>query len=249
MSYNKASCALRDSLKCLNLGYISYSLDKVGYNFDGTLNLKNGKVNVLHSPKQEFRWRAIADQIDKLHITGGHSQVKDNSIWKKLYQVDKRQVSYFNKNNTIVNKLEDVMPCHNCGVILPTQMIQVDHQQPQKNFSDYYFIKILRSMGLTVTGPTGAKGKLFLASPSPTVLPPLPPRGRDTGDVTYLKGTTSFNKWRLNPEGVEFVSVLNLHANALESVKTLCRDSILNLVPLCAPCNGNKSGLTKGYTL
>ena len=49
------------------------------------------------------------------------------------------------------------MPCHNCGVLLPIQSIEVDHQNPQ--VGGRFVLKIFRILGLTT-----AAGSLLLSA-------------------------------------------------------------------------------------
>lgn len=84
--------------------------------------------------------------------------------WKRMYPHASRSVPYMDNTGALINKSQPTMPCHNCGVVLPFEFLQVDHQKPQSDTDGLHILKMLRVLGGTTATPTGSKGLAFLGN-------------------------------------------------------------------------------------
>lgn len=179
-----------------------------------------------------------AQQIDALNVGADHLNVKLNVDWCRMYQLAPRNVSYMAANGTVAPNSESTLPCHNCGIVLPLPFLQVDHMMPQAGGEDLHLLKTLRALGLATSAATGAKG---LALGNGTLLTTLviQPKARDRS-YNHLANATPAAKWTTSDRGDAFLSLL-VYAGAKADVARMCKNSLLNLVPLCPECNRVKS--------
>lgn len=208
----------------------------------GVLREQGGKV-ILATPRL-LTWTqalAIATQIDQLNVGANHLIVKTNPNWLRIYKDSPRNISYMDAQGAIVTKSENTMPCHNCGVILAHEFLQVDHHMPQADGSDLHILKTMRALGLTRLPASGAKGSAIATTLLTTLT--VNPKGRDR-TYNHLLVPSAIDKWTTSSEGDAFLSLL-AYVSALNDVSRMCRNSILNLVPLCPECNRVKSDWIK----
>ncbi len=133
------------------------------------------------------------------------------------------------------------MPCHNCGVILPLEFLQVDHHMPQTGGDDLHILKTMRGLGMTRTAASGAKGTALVSGTLGTLT--VNPKGRDRM-YNHLLIASAADKWTTSEQGDAFLSLLGF-ASAINDVARMCKNSLLNLVPLCPECNRVKSDWIK----
>lgn len=118
--------------------------------------------------------------------------MKDET-WQRLYHQAKRNVAVMSATGHILINAESTYPCHQCGIILPEQFIQVDHYMPQDSGEDASIVKILRALGLTEL-PSSGKGSLLgpgskwsgLVFPAPAPAAPAPPAPVKSGPVRMI---------------------------------------------------------------
>jgi hypothetical protein len=147
------------------------------------------------------------------------------------------------------------MPCHNCGVLLPLQSIEVDHQNPQAG--GRFVLKIFRIIGLTTQGPIGAKGVAYVFNQRHNQgkgfkIESIYPNYRELGSASYLTeasrntgfDTTPSAKWTTTVQRSLLLSAFAF-AGALNDLNRFCMNSVLNLVPLCRGCNGAKGNIQR----
>jgi hypothetical protein len=108
---------------------------------------------------------------------------------------------------------------------------------PQAGGEDLYTLKVLRSLGLTEYAPTGGKGNIIHGGIAWQV---IQPKARPRGDYNHLYTSTPWQKWTTNAKGAAFLSLLQLKG-CLPDLQRACKNSTLNLVPLCGECNRVKS--------
>ena len=58
------------------------------------------------------------------------------------------------KGETAYMAFKEAMPCHNCGILLPVNYLEVDHYMPKASHRDAAVLKMLRLLGLTIQGPS-----------------------------------------------------------------------------------------------
>jgi hypothetical protein len=202
----------------------------------------DGATNLTYNDAVSF-----TDQIDKMYIGSEHTNVKQNKVWKKMYLCEDRMLSFMDSGGHPTRKLVTSMPCHNCGVLLPIQSIEVDHQNPQ--VGGRFVLKIFRILGLTTAAATGVKGGLYVlhkGSRSGLKTEQIYPNDRAMGDAAYLTTatTTPTAKWTTTAVGSLLLSAFAF-ADAMDDLDRFCRNSVLNLVPRCRACNGAKGNLQR----
>jgi hypothetical protein len=185
----------------------------------------------------------VAKSIDKHNNGTNHLKIWSNKIWLSVYDYDNRQVSFIDKTGNSVTEPHPTIPCHNCGIVLPLNYVQIDHHMPQQGGQNYYTIKVLRALGLTLGNPNGKKGSAVLRGKFNANLV-IHPQKNDPGNYDRYYLASDKNRWTTNNKGDSFLSVL-AYANALNDVKGMCKNSSINLVPLCAVCNVKKSDFVR----
>ena len=183
-----------------------------------------------------------AKVIDNLHTGADHLNIKNDSTWQYLYLYQKRSMAFEAPDGAgkISYNINSV-PCHHCGIIMPADAIQVDHYMPQAQSPDLYAIKTLRALGMTVGKATGWKGYNLDRGASEYGLDfKVYPTGRPRGDMSHLLNGTNNAKWKTNAVGDAFLSLMAASGD-MASFKRLCKNSLLNLMPLCSHCNQRKS--------
>lgn len=208
----------------------------------GVLNVQGGKV--IATLPRLLTWEQAtfyATQIDQFNVGANHLAVKTNPAWLRIYKNSPRNVSYMDAQGAIAIRSENTMPCHNCGVILPHEFLQVDHHMPQADGSDLHILKIMRALGMTNSPASGAKGSAIATTLRSTLT--LNPKGRDRS-YNHLVAPSATDKWTTSDQGDAFLSLLAC-VSALSDVSRMCKNSILNLVPLCPECNRIKSDWIK----
>jgi hypothetical protein len=185
----------------------------------------------------------LATSIDALNVGADHLEVKNNPTWKSIYRHDTRGVSFVNAAGAMITRQLDTIPCHNCGIVLPPDCIQVDHHMPQAGGEDLYALKTLRALGLTSVAASGSKGMAVLGRGLNNLR--VNPKERARGNYDHLVNPTAAAKWSTNDSGTAFLSLLAYVKDGLNSVKSMCKNNLLNLTPLCGACNREKSDWIK----
>jgi len=185
----------------------------------------------------------LAKEIDRMYVGADHRKVTTLPAWTSLYKQAPRNIPYMTSAGTMTSKTVPTIPCHNCGVILPIEFYQVDHHMPQADGDDLHILKVLRALGGTTSGSTGAKAAAYKANTMASHS--LNPKGRDR-TYNHLSQPSGPGKWDTNELGSAFVSAV-VFANARTHVARMCKNSILNLVPLCPECNREKSDYHKPF--
>jgi hypothetical protein len=194
-----------------------------------------GSSHLLHSDADR-----IGRRIDGLNNGADHLNVKYDHLWLQAYQLANRGMDVMDTAGALVNPKPQMqtMPCHNCGIILPLDALQVDHYMPQAGGDDLYTLKMLRSMDMCTSGPTGSKGTAIFGRFGWGT---IHPKGRARGSFGHLSTTSSPQaKWSTNEVGHCFLSLIQLGGGMVD-LKRICKNSSLNLTPLCGHCNRQKS--------
>lgn len=180
-----------------------------------------------------------------------HKNIKLNTNWQNLYQRRKRNVSFMDANGTVADLVNTLWtyPCHYCGIVLPEELIQVDHQMPQAS-PTYAVLKVFHSVTLpdgsllTTGAATGQKNKqigIFLGNAMGPVAP-VGVKARAFGSTWNLKAGSLARdaRYTLNDKGRLILSLMEAHFG-LPTLSQHCLNSLLNLVPSCSNCNVKKS--------
>lgn len=195
----------------------------------------------------------IANAIQNMRTNvGAHRDMLTlNQTWRDLYQVANRQILYYNGLRNV-----ESVPCEACGICLPLNHIEVDHQRPKAGGELLAIAKVLRTLGLTVAAPKGRKGQslharylhapaLFTVRAGPAFAQPRQPKGvavaANWAPTPILPNTPKASRYTTNAVGTAFISLISHMDQDLQELKNGCVNSFANLKPLCGPCNGRKS--------
>jgi hypothetical protein len=158
-----------------------------------------------------------------------HGNVLTNSpAWRGFYNAAPRVLLYLNAaGQPMPAPMVDTVPCYDCGLVLPLNNIQIDHQRPQVSNDLEPICKVFRAMGLTLDGPAGPKGLHHVPTISPAV-----------GDLAHAGVGTLQAKYTLNAVGKIYYTLADwsglLGDNTLGAA---CMNHLVNLRPLYAHCN------------
>lgn len=167
------------------------------------------------------------------------NEVKNNEMFQKYYRVSEKALKKLVGDEICEVKVLS-FPCHACGFYFPYDNVTIDHQRPQTLGKKQAVAKVFRYLGLTVKGPTGAKGLAF---------------NKKNGNFKYMASTpvdslakkkarrcvtdATKEKYMLNFEGVILLSLLN-HIIGIGELEERCCHHIFNLAPLCNCCNSKR---------
>ena len=152
-----------------------------------------------------------------------YRNIKYDQQWKNLYDFATRAVNYVDKDGTATTKMEETVPCRECGLILPIKLISVDHQKAKSGEALDPVFKIFRAIGYAEQHPGGHKGQQILAH-----------FAADAGGAT-LQGS---GKYELNAAGVIVFSIFR-SSGWYQNLKDLSMHHLVNLRPVCAFCNSS----------
>jgi hypothetical protein len=99
--------------------------------------------------------------IENCFLPGGHGTAMQDVRWQTMYQRANRNIPFMDHLGIVNFQVLPSYPCHYCGIVLPEELIQVDHRQPQ-NWPDAAVIKLMHSIPghpYTYAGATGTKGQ------------------------------------------------------------------------------------------
>jgi hypothetical protein len=166
-----------------------------------------------------------------------YAQVKNNTEWRRIYQVQNRQLQYVANTSVVNGSAEESAPCVDCGMLLPMRLLEVDHQRPLSGGETEAVAKVFRAFQWTVGVAKGNKAVawrsgLFVVHPKAT-------RGFQLPPLSTLEQRYTLNTW-----GALFYS-LAVVAGAKNELETACINSLLNLAPRCRTCNSSKSNTLK----
>ncbi len=207
---------------------------------NGDVSLAGGGASILS--KTVGQW--VAQAIDAAYVGASHGKVKDSPIWAAIYGYQANTpYPFINAAGTGATLSQSTMPCHNCGIVLPVDCVQVDHHMPQANGESLYTLKVMRALDLTTAPATGGKGLgPMMAGGLASVR--LAPKARARGDYDHLENPSAAAKWTTNDKGSAFLSLMVM-VGAGADVERMCMNSLFNLVPLCPACNRVKSDWVK----
>jgi hypothetical protein len=202
---------------------------------------------------------AIALIIDELsYAESTYDNIVRQRLFRLLYQVAQRGIQYVD-GVTPGLKTMDSLPCQNCGLLLPLSHMTIDHVRPQTGGEVEAVAKVLRILGFTMAGPTSPKSQQLQAGVQSamrhqqglsiglhnmsmervvTAVPTKPGRGPKVVTSTVL------DRYSLNWEGYLFYSLVK-GLGCITQLQTRCMHSLVNLKPLCGPCNGSRGNPLK----
>lgn len=171
--------------------------------------------------------------------------------WREFYLVRRRELIYLEPTTGVGagREVDETVPCMACGICLPIDIIEVDHQQPQSGGEYLAVCKVFRSIGLTQGPPRGVKGNMLWESyvdPPPLQMYPKNKPIKPGDKKSEIKdGTERGNRYTLNPAGSALFSLL-LELDQETELINRCLNHYANLKPLCPICNKSKGNRTHG---
>ena len=181
-----------------------------------------------------------------------HGDVKLRADWRTLYHRAQRPLQFCRNSNTGVAAAHGnywSYPCGYCGLVLPEELIQVDHRQPQQ-WPAVAIMKVMRTVGggqYASAASTGQKAAQFANLAAGGVIAPITVGKHDFGQAFVQSFPTGGNaveqRHTLTVQGEVFLTVCTMVWGE-NNVTNVCLNNVLNLVPACAQCNGGsgKSG-------
>jgi hypothetical protein len=172
-----------------------------------------------------------------------HKLAKADPVWQTLYQRAARNIPFRTSAGADTKASMQSYPCHYCGIILPEELIQVDHKFPQKGGRDLALLKVLHTIlpQYTEGQAIGQKNTQLAAgtAPAPVSVKAVP------WNHTFGTHPTPFSpaklaRYSLSPRGKTFLGLCTM-MRQLVPVMEKSLNSIHNLVPACQRCNGDKS--------
>ncbi|WP_341702541.1 hypothetical protein [Ferrovibrio sp.] len=177
---------------------------------------------------------ALVKRLNDL-ARSSYRQVLSDPNWQAMYRCPggTASIPYITPAASATTNTEEAYPCHNCGLVMPTRLVQIDHHHPQSGGSGMAVLKALRACGYTVGVAGGPKAGQLQSG----VYAFIPPKGSPSGTFTHSTAS-SVLRYTLSDEGSIFLTVAAV-ANQVGALKSVCVNSVINLVPLCAYCNGS----------
>jgi hypothetical protein len=161
-----------------------------------------------------------------------YRSAKSNRLWVEVYGVQAIGfTTYDSKTRRGGRTLAPATYCQRCGIVLPLRNLTIDHQKPQQNGGVEAMVRVFRAAGLTVSAGYGIKNRYLqglvakIVGGNQNVLPP-----GQKGPVT--------DRYTLNEKGVLYFTMLH-SANLYEEMLALSMHHIVNLRPMCGPCNSS----------
>lgn len=191
----------------------------------------------------------VITRIEALSLAD-HKDAKQIPAWQTLYHQGNRAMKYMAPNGAIADgALQVTYPCHYCGIILPEELIQVDHHKPQA-FPGLGVLKVFHSLSmpngtlLTTNVAQGVKNTQIniLLGLAMGPLTSVPVKGRAFAAAWAEKGPDLNRdaRYTLTDTGKTILTLIEmLQSGAAERWGV---HNLLNLVPACPKCNNAKSG-------
>lgn len=180
-----------------------------------------------------------------------HRNVMENTTWRALYGRDFRQVLFQDPAGGVglgpPGEALWTYPCHYCGIVLPEELIEIDHQKPA-SAPGYGVLKLFHSfttpggLPLTTGGAHGAKNTQRVQIVGGGAVLPVPVKGRgfDVGWDSKTITPAIANRYTLTDHGQTVLTLIEM-MHSPGKAADWGRNSLLNLVPSCARCNNSKT--------
>jgi|GEM_PF-2448495 len=202
-----------------------------------------------YGPVTEVQAAQDADVLERLCV-GHHTQAKNDPRWQTLYGRAQRPLNFIDATGNLVSARHWTYPCHYCGLVLPEELIQVDHRQPQAHPA-VAVLKCLHALGHNYTTAPGQGQKTTqlanIAANNVGALQMIRPNARpwDPWQSAFATNAAKQQRYTITNAGKTFLSICCMFWGEKRTVE-ICLNSILNLVPSCAICNGaaGKGSLT-----
>ena len=164
-----------------------------------------------------------------------YREVKGNNLWRTIYKVNLKNFdTWDSKTGTSGNKPYQSTYCQKCGLMLPLRNLTIDHQKPQQGGDISKFqamIRIFRALGLTCETGAGEKNRHIQSQFAASV-------GGDTILIPLNQKISEGNRYSLTDKGALYYSILKIF-DQVNQMKLMAMNHVVNLRPMCAPCNSS----------
>jgi hypothetical protein len=185
------------------------------------VRVRNNSTNVEHTISGAA-WDQFWELFDMKTAPTSYKQIKQNAHWQGTYDGEDRNILYRDRAGNYAPRMTYSIACMGCGIVLPLNLVTIDHVRPRRGGAQASTFKVLRALGVTTAQPKGRKGQ-YLRGMAATL----------TADLTAP--ALSALTWN----GVVIVSSI-LHAGQYD---TFCQEALahfMNLQPMCLHCNSSK---------
>jgi hypothetical protein len=180
----------------------------------------------------------LSQVLDTSFNPSSYRQVIDNPDFRTIYSVKRRSFEHMHSNGRIFPHMLESAPCRTCGILLPIDNLQVDHQRPQSGGTTEAIAKVFRACGLTAEGPQGPKGQQFLANAGAA-------RVFTKVNSTPYEGESTEDRYSLNSVGAFIYSFWIKAYQNTDVLAEKCLHNMLNLRLLCSACNTSRGNPLK----
>ncbi|QJE01552.1 hypothetical protein HH212_17215 [Massilia forsythiae] len=185
----------------------------------------------------------IGKDLGNAYMTiNGYRRVLDDPYWQQFFHVRERDFTYIEGDATKARPRAS-LPCFQCGLVLPADLITIDHSKPQAGGGDHAVLKVLRNLNYDLTHHPGV-GQLATAHRDGTSAPLHTKAGRNSAPMHEGKA----ERYTLTDKGITVLSVLAA-ATSLNQVYDACMHSAFNLRPYCSKCNTAKSNAMQDLSM
>jgi 5-methylcytosine-specific restriction endonuclease McrA len=159
-----------------------------------------------------------------------YRNILDNADYQRIYGIGDRDVLKVDEEGKEYKQRVITGVCQECRIVLPWEYLTVDHQRPQKGGEYEAILKTFRTLGLTMGGPKGHKGKFIQAI--------LENRYKHFAEAP-LESESRDLRYKLNDKGIIFYTLIRRQRHQFALYKA-CMHGLLNMKPLCSICNSRR---------
>jgi hypothetical protein len=190
------------------------------------LSLRHTKTDKVLATVTSAQVSTFFNFVEESYKSSNYRDVKNNAQWRAVYNVqDDTPHPYVHRTHGLMIKTEPTVSCRACGIVLPLKVTTVDHQAPQTGGDIGAICRIFRGLGLTLGAPRGKKNKTAVQANAVAV----------GGTVPQLEGSWD-ERYSFNDAGTIYYSIAK-EADQLGKLAGHCMQHMLNLRPVCGPCN------------
>lgn len=206
-------------------------------------NVAGSQVTAAHAARD----LTVLENCTFGNAAGDHLLARTDVAWRQMYHHAQRPFVIRQPGLGGEHPVQRwSFPCHYCGIAVPDELLQVDHQMPQNGAPGAAILKSLHSLnrGYTTAAAHGTKNTQIahIATSNLGMLATVSVKGYAFGTKVWNTpnlplGGAKGQRYSLSPSGVTLLAIAIMHYGQLRFSRE-CINSFLNLVPSCASCNG-----------
>ncbi|MFN0113112.1 MAG: hypothetical protein ACKVPY_00370 [Paracoccaceae bacterium] len=198
----------------------------------------------------------ILSDIDNLYVSA-HGDIKNVPAFQQLYGLAPRTLNFVGNDGQPGTRGMPTYPCHYCGIVLPVDLIEIDHTMPQSAGATGQMAAILKVMHmvdgrLTQGQAQGRKAAAFAQGNFAFIPPKAVRNGGGTGgnfgapwnSNFPVQGSAKAARYTPTQEGETLLALGFLcFGTGVKGFQHRCMNNFLDLVPACRSCNGSKTNI------